>query len=121
MSNPLSTSTAHSAEPTHVGTFWLSFFIEDNVRTQRSFDQRYEDIIKVITRHISGEYWEESPSFIIFESRSTIDQISHDAKIAIDPRHDLFLIRRLDVKQARICGKPADENIYKMMPYLKKV
>jgi hypothetical protein len=121
MSNPLSTSTAHSAEPTHIGTFWLSFRITDNVKTQRSFDRRYEDIIQVISRHISGEYWEESSSFIIFESRSTIDQIVHDAKIAVDPRYDLFLIRRLDVKQARICGKTTDENIYKMMPYLKKV
>lgn len=120
MSSPASNVTnTCSSHPKPM--YWLSFRIASDVKTQRSFHQRYDDLIKVISRHVSGEYWEESSSFIVFESRSTINQIARDAKIAIDPRYDLFLIRRLDVKQSRICGRGNNDNIFKLMPYLKKI
>lgn len=104
MSSPVSSATKTcSSHPKPV--YWLSFRIASDVKTERPFHRRYDDLIKVISRHVSGEYWEESSSFIVFESLSTIDQIARDAKIAVDPRYDLFLIRRLDVKQSRICGR----------------
>jgi hypothetical protein len=118
MSSPSSISTdACSAKHKPLGAYWLSFRVADDVEHQRSLEQRHDDLIKSLSRHISGKYWEKSTSFIVFESRSTIEQIAKDAKAAIDPLCDLFLLRKLDVKQARICGRNTDNNIYELIPY----
>jgi hypothetical protein len=77
--------------------------------------------VAVIGNHVYGKYWDQTTSFVIFESASKIGAIARDAKSAIDPRYDLFLIRELDVQNAIICGKNADNDVYELMPYLKNI
>jgi hypothetical protein len=102
-------------------SFWLTFRIADDIQHHRTYQERYDALIQAVTSHQSGLYWGQSTSFLIFESDDGIGSIAQSAKNAIDPRYDLFLIRELDRKSAVIVGKNPDNDIYKIMPYLKKL
>lgn len=70
---------------------------------------------------ISGiNYWQETTSFIVFTTEKTLDEVASIAKSAVSSAYDLVLIRSLDVKDARIFGPVTDNDIFQLMPYLKK-
>jgi hypothetical protein len=65
--------------------------------------------------------WAEPTSFIAFSSEKSISSIANACKDVIAPSHDLFLIRAMNNKSAFICGKNDDQNLFILMPYLKKI
>ncbi len=107
--------------------YWLSFRVEENPGA----GARRTALIDAAKQHCSDEkqrWWDETTSFIVFESGSDIDAICADLKAAIDPTKDLFLIRHMNSASARICGKVKEFNkLANMMmtdknqTYLKRV
>lgn len=104
-----------------MSTFWLSFRIDIDTVGGRSMNQRYDALIEAIKAVRNVPYWERTTSFIVFESVFGIDSIAAKFKGAIAPSKDLFLLKDLDAKSARICGSNWDKDIYSLMPYLADV
>ena len=55
--------------------------------------------------------WFETTSFIAFESISSIDGLAYKFKATIAPSKDLFLLRLMDLRSARLCGRFYDQTI----------
>jgi DNA-binding LacI/PurR family transcriptional regulator len=100
--------------------YWLTFRLHEDDISGRSYDKRYKALVDAVDKH-STQWWVEPTSFFVFESATMIGSIAAACKAAIAPTHDLVLIRAMDSKSAVIVGKPEDPEIFKLMPYLKKV
>ena len=103
-----------------MAVYWITFRIAEKTINQRSYEERYEALQAAILGR-AGTCWSEPTSFVAFDSPQSIDQIATACKAAIAPSADLFLIRQMDTKAARICGANADRDIFKLMPYLKQI
>jgi hypothetical protein len=103
-----------------MATFWITFRIADERVDSKSYEDRYNALMVVIQK-VATQWWAEPTSFIAFLSTQSIDSIANACKKAIAPSFDLFLIREMDAKVARICGKNGDKDIFILMPYLKVI
>lgn len=103
-----------------MATFWLSFRIEYKDVGGKSYEDRYTALTDALAA-VRGNFWEETSSFMIFESDLPIAQIAARAKAAIAPTHDLFVIRELDKQSAIGCGCINDQDLFVLMPYAKKL
>jgi hypothetical protein len=101
-------------------TYWLAFRIEAKTVGNRSWEDRYNALIAAIERN-STQRWFETTSFIAFESISSIDGLAYKLKGAIAPSKDMFLLRVMDARTARLCGRFDDQTIFKVMPYLEVI
>jgi hypothetical protein len=103
-----------------MATYWITFRIADATVAGRSYEDRYNSLVKIITDN-SATWWGKTTSYLAFTWDESIDSIAAKCKAAIAPSQDLFLIREMDKQSARICGKNDDDDIYKLMPYLKSI
>ena len=101
-------------------TYWITFRIADVAVAGRSYEDRYNSLIKIVTDN-SPTWWGQTTSYLAFNSDQGLDSIAAKFKAAIAPSHDLFLLREMDKQSARICGKNDDEDIYDLMPYLQNI
>ena len=101
-----------------MSAFWITFCIADARVGSRDYRERYCALVDTL-RADSLFWWDEPTSYVAFESNFTIQEIAKRCKSAIAPTHDLFLIREMDKQAALICGKNSNQDIYKLMPYLK--
>jgi hypothetical protein len=103
-----------------MATYWITFRIADHNVGNRTYDDRYKDLQGAV-RLRASKWWIKPTSFIAFASEDAIGAIAQACKDAIAPMYDLFLIREMDTKSAIICGNNDDDDIYLLMPYLKKL
>ena len=83
----------------------------------------------IATTHLSPQLTEIPPdggmrprqSFIVFDSISSIDGLAYKFKATIAPSKDLFLLRVMDSRSARICGRITDQTIFMVMPYVEVI
>lgn len=94
--------------------FWISFRIAKKVSGGKTYQQRYEGLENTISE-ISTLEWKETTSFIVFESGSSLTAIAGRLKREISPKDDLFIIRKMDAKDAIVCGDVEDDDIYHLM------
>jgi hypothetical protein len=104
--------------------YWLSYRIEED----DTGDERRRALLEMVDLYAtSNSVWHETTSFVVFDSDRGIDTLSGQFKLAIDPKKDHFLIRRMDSQAARICGHIKDIRIFQLMldkngkTYLKQV
>lgn len=98
-------------------TIWISFRIAKKDASGKTYQQRYDALVDAV-KEISDTFWEETTSFIIFETDTDFNVAASLFKTKISPACDLFLMRKMDSKKAAICGKNDDQDVYDMMPYL---
>lgn len=101
-------------------TIWISFRIAKKDVSGRTYQQRYDALVDEV-KEISNSFWEETTSFIVFETDTDFNVAARSFKAQISPDCDLFLMRSMDSKKAIICGKSYDEDIYDLMPYLNPI
>ena len=103
-----------------MATYWITFRIADATVSGRSYEERYNALVKLITDN-SPKWWGQTTSYLAFTWDQSIESIAGKCKAAIAPSHDLFLIREMDKQSARICGKNDDKDIYELVPYLQSI
>ncbi|WP_138918467.1 hypothetical protein [Nitrospirillum viridazoti] len=98
--------------------YWVSFRINEADRDD--YHEVYKDFEDTIVNifAINGQIWKETTSFIVFRSNFDIDTISIALKTVIDDNIDLFIIRKMNYRTARICGNNNSPLINQMIPYL---
>jgi hypothetical protein len=100
--------------------FWLTFRLDDRAAVKPTYSERYKALQDAIKDVSTALWWKEPTSFVAFESELDIDGIVAILKKAIHTSHDVVLVREMNSKTARVCGAVADQDIFKLMPYLKK-
>jgi hypothetical protein len=100
-------------------TYWLTCRLADKVIGGRSWGDRYNALRDSING-ASTKWWIEPTSFYAFESQHSIETLAAHFKKAIAPSEDMFLMRKIDTKDAVICGKVEDQDTFQLMPYLVK-
>jgi hypothetical protein len=103
-----------------MAALWLTFRIADRTVGSLTYDDRLKALQEAV-RLRASKWWRKPTSFIAFESSEDIGTLASACKSAIAPSHDLFLIREMDRQSAIICGNNDDDDIFKLMPYLKKL
>lgn len=99
---------------------WLTYRIADRRVAGRTYEDRYLALEDAI-RARSTKWWLDPTSFILFESAEAALDIARACREAIAPSHDMFLMRVLDRQLAYICGAIEDDDVFKLIPYLKKL
>src|SRR5690349_14436287 len=102
-----------------MSTYWVTFRIHDQTIGGRTYEKRYSDFVDAV-RNQATMWWTKPTSFICFASNNDIDAICSSIKGQLAPAYDLFLIGMPDYKSARIWGANDDDDIYKLIPFLKK-
>lgn len=97
-----------------MAVYWISF----RVGHEDDYQARYTSLVDGL-KSISLKYWEETTSFLVIETDQDIDSIASIANDAVDRTTDLVLVRAMDSKNARLIGIEGDDDIFKLMPYLK--
>jgi len=100
--------------------YWITFHVEDEIVGGKNWNDRYNALIAAIDRN-SSRWWYETTSFIVFESISSIDGLAYKFKATIAPSKDLFSLRVMDSRSARVCGRLTDQTIFMVMPYLEVI
>jgi len=103
-----------------MAVYWLTFRISDEIIGGRDWDDRYKALMKEVYDRSGDDWWVDPTSFAVFDCNSSISTLASAFKAAIAPSKDLVLLRRMDEKAARIIGKTDDDDIFQLMPYLKK-
>jgi hypothetical protein len=100
--------------------YWITFHIEEEIVGGKNWNDRYNALIAAIDQN-SSRWWYETTSFIVFDSISSIDGLAYKFKATIAPSKDLFLLRVMDSRSARVCGRITDQTIFMVMPYLEVI
>lgn len=98
--------------------YGISFRLEDGDVNGRSRDARY-DALQAAILDGTTNFWDQTSSFFVIETRRSIDEITRKCKQAIEPSTDLVLVRELAGSPTRISGNNRDPDIFKLMPYIK--
>ena len=93
--------------------------IHDETINGRDYTTRYSEFLEAV-RQQTTKWWPEPTSFICFASDLDIDTICGRLKRPLSVDHDLFLIGMPEFKSARIWGHNPDNDIYELIPFLKK-
>ena len=101
-------------------SYWITFRIANRTVNGKTYDARYEALREAI-RLRSSKWWLKPTSYIAFASQDEIDVLAKACKAAIAPEYDMFLMRKMDEKNAIICGANDDRDIYDLMPYLESI
>jgi hypothetical protein len=103
--------------------YWISFRLDDDAAHRPTYTERYKALTEaIVAASPNGPgRWHGTTSFHIFTSASDIDTLATKFKKCVLAQHDMFLMRELDSKGAVIHGFVKDQDIFKLMPYLRKV
>ena len=83
---------------------WITFRLHESTIGGRSYQTRYDALLKAVDKHRQGYWWFEPTSFWLVDSGSTKAQIATSVKAAIATSHDLVLIGSMDTLGAHLVG-----------------
>lgn len=98
-----------------MSTFLVSFRIEHT----GNYNDRYNSLNDAITQS-KGTWWAETTSYYVKVTSETIESFTSRLKKCINPQHDILLVLDANVKSGRICGAVEDQDIFQLLPFLKK-
>lgn len=98
-----------------MATYWLSFRLNDD----STYDERYGSLIETI-REQAISWWVDTTAFIVFDSQLKIDGIAGSISKVINNSTDLVILGMPDYKSARLIGETEDEDIFKLISFIKK-
>jgi hypothetical protein len=96
-------------------TYWAAFDIANRPSRGRSHQERLRRFIEEVSRIASTAVWNETPNFIMFDSREDIDAIKDRFKSAIDDDIDLLVLVSTLSKAGRVVGVNRDADLFKLM------
>lgn len=95
--------------------YWLSFRVAEHDVEGRSGHDRRTALEEVVYEASGPDWWDATTSFMIFNSDWRFSDLTNRMKAAISQADDVFLIRKLNYRQARICGKVDDLDIFRLI------
>lgn len=99
-----------------MAVYWLTFRIESN----RDYDRRYMAVLEAVRQLTDTTWWTEPTSFVVFKSAADIDTIAASIESEMGP-DDMALLGMPEFKSGRLIGASTDQDLFKLMPFVKKV
>ena len=99
-----------------MATYWITFRLAENA----TYTRRYDELVNAV-RLLSTKWWVDATSFIVFASNETIDSVAETVQNAINLKTDIAVVGMPDYKSARLIGETDDEDIFALIPFIKKV
>lgn len=96
---------------------WSTF----RLKRDATYDTRYAAMVKAFNE-AGTNFWEETTSFVAFDTTHTIDQVAAHVKAAINPQTDLLVFRQvvgLETRYVGVLEKPTA--FFSHFPGAKKV
>lgn len=94
-----------------MNSYWITFRVDDAKRRRRLL----ADLEKISS---AGSWWNETGSFVMFESSLAIEAIRDRVRAAIDPDQDFAIIGMLYFLKWEIVGTARDKNLFRSLRYL---
>jgi hypothetical protein len=103
-------------------SYWLNFRFEDEEGVERKPKQkaRYEALVEVVEEY-AMTWWRQSTSLYILDTDIDSDRLAPLFKDCINPECDFFMLGQLGKEEVRIYGRYNDDDIFKLIPYAKKL
>ena len=80
-----------------MSTYWVTFRISKKTFNHKDHDDRYKALQEAV-RTCTTKWWVDPTNLYVFELDRDIDSLAESFKHAIDPTHDLFLIREMNAE-----------------------
>lgn len=101
-----------------MATYWISFRLKDD----DGYEDAYEAFTDVMKKALDqSTWWFETTSFYIADSEISLDGLAMRVKRAIRLDRDLVVIGMPGFKAGRVIGKCSDQDIFTLVPFMKKV
>lgn len=98
--------------------YWLSFRIKDDA----GYADTYQALIDALKGAINtGSWWFETTSFYVFKSEHSIGDLANIIKKSIRVDRDLVVLGKSEFKAGRVIGLCEDQDIFTLVPFMKKV
>lgn len=97
-----------------MSTFLVSFRIEH----EGNYAARYAALNDAI-KATNGMFWDETTSFYVKTTTEDISAFTARLKKCINVSCDVLLVLDAEVKSGRISGAFGDQDIFKLMPFVK--
>lgn len=98
-------------------TYWVTFRIADT----GDYDSRYQQFVDAVRGVTDAMWWTEPTSFILFRSNHGIDDIASALAAPLRLSEDLAVVGMPEFKDARAIGATKDGDLFKLMPFTKKL
>jgi len=97
------------------------FCVTFDLKYDSTYDSRYKSFMEQLKK--SGTWWADPTSFVAVQSTETIDEFCHRIYVhsEFDESKDLFLVLDSEVKAGRVKGVVKDQDLFKLLPFVKKV
>jgi hypothetical protein len=100
-----------------MSVYWITFRIHDATVNGETYDARYDSLTNTVK--IMGMRWDIPTSYAVFESGKSLDDVLAALTTNLSEQYDVLMIGEVGVKNTRIWGNNPDDDIFKLMPYLK--
>jgi hypothetical protein len=100
--------------------YWLAYRIADHGPYRATWPGRYQALESAVAFVTDTVLWKETPSFILFDSEETLDEIRSHIGKAIDASVDLAVLCDPEAKTGSIIGTAQDDDIFTLLPFMKK-
>lgn len=102
-----------------MNTFAITFRIADKKADGKTYDERYNALVDKVNS-LSKRWWVEPSSFFLIETDLEADALCSKIKATIAEDADVALILSTTHKIASVCGKVEDDDLYKILDFVKK-
>lgn len=96
------------------------FIVSFELKYNDTYNKRYESFMEQIKK---GLWWAENTSVVIVRTDETIDDFCNRIYLHSDfnASTDRFLVLDADVKSGRAKGVITDQDLFKLLPFVKKL
>lgn len=110
------------AEPEGKDIYWLNFRLAEVNTTKGDYQKRYENLVEALQRLVSGAWWVEGTSLVVFRCSKSIDDIVAAIKGPIAENLDIVVIGMPYWKTMRLIGAAKDAaTLQALVDFMKKV
>ena len=99
-----------------------AYTITFRIANDSTYEDRYVSFVEELKKKVNV-WWAEPTSFFAVETSESIDQFCERiySNTKFDASKDLYLVLDANVKSGRVRGRSTDADLYKILPYVKKL
>jgi len=97
------------------------FTVSFSITFDDSYSQRYDSFMEQVKQ--GGKWWAETTSFVVVQTDETIDAFCSRIYVKSDfnATKDRYLVLDANAKDGRYRGVNTDDDLFTLIPYVKKL
>lgn len=97
------------------------FLVSFDLKYDDDYSDRYSSFMEQVKK--GGKWWADTTSFVAVETDETIDTFCNRIYLQskFNGTKDLYLVLDANVKSGRVRGALKDQDLFKLLPFVKKL